>query len=174
MKPEERAAARALRREGRSIGSIAAQVGVAKSSVSRWVAGIELSAAQHAVLASSDPLHPRRTNGAAAKRAAALQARRRGQASGRAAALAGDPLHAVGCALFWAEGSKGRNSVTLTNSDPELVATFLRFLRECFAVPDGSCRASTARSRPTAAWSGRRGWPDAGGVGCLTPEAWVA
>ncbi len=136
MKPEERAAARELRREGRSIGAIATQLGVAKSSVSRWVGDIELSPAQHAALASSDPLHPRRTHGAAVKRGRALDARLAAQAAGRDAALAGDPLHAIGCALFWAEGSKGRNSATLTNSDPDLIATFLRFLRRCYAVPD--------------------------------------
>jgi len=136
VKPEERTDARRLRRDGRSIGSIAAEIGVAKSSVSRWVADIELSDEQHARLASSDPLHPRRTNGAAVKRRTALAARREAQAAGRNAAVGGDPLHAFGCALFWAEGSKDRNSVTLTNSDPDLMATFLRFLRECYAVPD--------------------------------------
>jgi hypothetical protein len=36
--------------------------------------------------------------------------------------------------LFWAEGSKKRNSVCLTNSDPELVKLFLQFLRKWFAV----------------------------------------
>ncbi len=136
MKPEERAAARTLRRDGQSIGAIAVRLGVAKSSLSRCVTDIQLSPAQHAALASSDPLHPRRTNGAAVKRGRALAARRTAQLAGREAASAGHPLHAVGCALFWAEGSKSRNSVTLTNSDPDLVATFLRFLRECYDVPD--------------------------------------
>ncbi len=100
------------------------------------MADIELSPAQHALLASSDPLHPRRTNGAAVKRSSALEVRRRAQAAGRGEAAAGSALHALGCALFWAEGSKDRNSVTLTNSDPELIATFVRFLRECYDVPD--------------------------------------
>ena len=136
MKLAEQSTARTLRREGRSIRSIAVELGVAKSSVSRWVADIELSPAQHALLASSDPLHPRRTNGAAVRRSGALELRRQAQAAGRAEAAAGSALHAVGCALFWAEGSKLRNSVTLTNSDPELTATFVRFLRECFGVPD--------------------------------------
>jgi transposase-like protein len=189
MKPVERSTARMLRQDGRSIGSIASELGIARSSVSRWVADIELSPEQHARLASSDPLHPRRTNAAAVKRRSALELRRQAQAAGRAGAAAGRPLHAVGCALLWAEGSKLRNSVTLINSDPELIATFVRFLRECFAVPDErialsvnvhlnnglsldemhgwwrctrprSFSASTARSRCTAPSSGRRGWPD--------------
>ena len=35
-----------------------------------------------------------------------------------------------------AEGAKGRNTVKLTNSDPELLVYFMRFLRQHFAVPD--------------------------------------
>jgi hypothetical protein len=38
--------------------------------------------------------------------------------------------------LYWAEGSKARNVVALSNSDPELVRLFLRFLREGFCVAD--------------------------------------
>ena len=36
--------------------------------------------------------------------------------------------------LYWAEGSKERNSVLLCNSDPHLVRFFRRFLAECFDV----------------------------------------
>jgi len=46
----------------------------------------------------------------------------------------------AGCMLFWAEGSRGRNSVIFTNSDPAMVKYFARFLRECFAVPDDRIR----------------------------------
>jgi hypothetical protein len=58
------------------------------------------------------------------------------QRAGRAAARAGDPLHVQGCMLYWAEGSKSRNVAALTNSDPDLLAVFVRFLRQCFSVPD--------------------------------------
>jgi hypothetical protein len=36
--------------------------------------------------------------------------------------------------LYWAEGSKSRNTAQLVNSDPELVAFFVDFLREHFGV----------------------------------------
>jgi len=36
--------------------------------------------------------------------------------------------------LYWAEGSKRRNTVTLTNADADLVDVFLRFLRSYYAV----------------------------------------
>jgi hypothetical protein len=51
-------------------------------------------------------------------------------------ARAGDPLHRSGCFLYWAEGTKDRNRVSLTNADPDLLLTFRRFLAECYAVPD--------------------------------------
>ena len=38
--------------------------------------------------------------------------------------------------LFWAEGSRDRNAIKFTNSDPAMVSFFLRFLRHCFDVPD--------------------------------------
>jgi hypothetical protein len=36
--------------------------------------------------------------------------------------------------LYWAEGSKNRNVLKFSNSDPAMVAMFVRFLRECFSL----------------------------------------
>ena len=44
--------------------------------------------------------------------------------------------------LYWAEGSKSRNSVKLANSDRDLVAFFCRFLRESLGVRDADIRLS--------------------------------
>ena len=38
--------------------------------------------------------------------------------------------------LYWAEGSKRRNSITFTNADADMVVVFLRFLRTCYGVTD--------------------------------------
>lgn len=38
--------------------------------------------------------------------------------------------------LYWAEGAKTRNYVNLANSDPELLVTFVDFLRKHFHVRD--------------------------------------
>ncbi len=67
-----------------------------------------------------------------AQRARALRAE--WQAEGRALAQTRDATYAAGCMLYWAEGGKGRNTVKLVNSDPELISTFLRFLRTHFEV----------------------------------------
>jgi hypothetical protein len=42
--------------------------------------------------------------------------------------------------LYWAEGSKGRNSVRISNSDPELLSFFASFLRTHFRVTDDRFR----------------------------------
>jgi hypothetical protein len=42
--------------------------------------------------------------------------------------------------LFWAEGSKNRNTVHFTNSDPEMISFFVRFLKTSFGVADQEIR----------------------------------
>jgi hypothetical protein len=49
-------------------------------------------------------------------------------------------LHVAGSMLYWAEGSKSRNSVVFVNSDPHMVRLFVRFLREQFDVPNEALR----------------------------------
>lgn len=58
--------------------------------------------------------------------------RRMYQREGRLRARKGDPLHEAGCMLYWAEGTKTRNTLKLVNSDVNLVRFFRRFLHECF------------------------------------------
>jgi hypothetical protein len=36
--------------------------------------------------------------------------------------------------LYWAEGAKGRNTIKFTNSDPQMVSFFRRFLTDALAV----------------------------------------
>jgi hypothetical protein len=59
---------------------------------------------------------------------------------GRALARLCDPRHATGCMLYWAEGSKSRNSVQFVNSDPAMVRYFVQFLRTQFTVSDEAFR----------------------------------
>lgn len=43
-------------------------------------------------------------------------------------------LHACGCMLFWAEGTKSKNFLDFTNSDPFMLKYFMKFLKRCFYV----------------------------------------
>lgn len=141
MKTAERDEARILRREqGHSIKEIARAVGVSPSSVSYWVRDIELTADQVDALRARNPILNGQMAGARARSAQARALRRAAQAEGRAAALLGDPMHVAGCMLFWAEGSRHRNAVHFTNSDPAMVAFFARFIRRYFAPPEERMR----------------------------------
>jgi hypothetical protein len=42
--------------------------------------------------------------------------------------------------LYWAEGSKMRNTVQFVNSDPAMVCYFVRFMRSQYGVPDDGFR----------------------------------
>jgi transposase-like protein len=134
MKTVERERARKMRREeGRSVKELAALLGVSRSSISLWVRDIELTAEQREALRRR---MGGRIDGSRANAVVALARRRTYQAEGRARAREGDLLHAAGCMLFWAEGSRGRNTVDFVNSDPAMIRVFVGFLRACYAVPD--------------------------------------
>lgn len=137
-KPEERKEARRLRRvHGMPVKQIAALLGVSASSVSYWVRDITITPAQRErnLRGPSGPQSPEQIAARVAAWAETARKRRRAaQLEGRMHARVGDPLHQAGCMLFWAEGSKNRNEVTLCNSDPHMLRFFRRFLTECFEV----------------------------------------
>lgn len=132
VKPIERTHARRLRGEGHSIKEIAARLGVSTSSASRWTADIALAPEFAEELRLRNPAVVGHTAGTLARSAAARALRVAAQREGRAVARLGDPLHQAGCMLYWAEGSKDRNTVALTNSDADMLALFVRFLRESY------------------------------------------
>src|SRR5215470_18522723 len=118
--------ARRLRSEGLSVREIESRLGVARSSVSLWVRDVALTAEQRETLrtrprAGSDRFRRRRLEY---------------QDVGRATARCREPLQAMGCMLFWAEGSRSINAAHITNSDPPLLRDAAAFLRAYFHVPD--------------------------------------
>jgi hypothetical protein len=132
MKTDERRLARKMRAEGCSVKEIAATLGVARSSASIWVRDVPLGPEERARLVYRSRLGP--IIAAERKAARARDVRAEYQAEGRRRAQERDSSYAAGCMLFWAEGSKVRNSVQLTNSDPEVIVFFARFLRAHFGV----------------------------------------
>ena len=136
MKTQEKSRARELRLlEGRSIKEIAAIVGVSQASASVWVRDIVLTNRQRDELVDRARVIRNRS------RSAHFRARRLAfQEEGRALARHGDPCHAAGCMLYWAEGSKSRNAAQFVNSDPEMVRHFAHFLRTYYGVRDEDFR----------------------------------
>jgi hypothetical protein len=74
--------------------------------------------------------------------ALARHRRRVSQEQGRALARRGDPFHAAGCMLYWAEGEKSEHVAGLANADPEVLRLFVGFLRKYFEVPDEKLRVA--------------------------------
>ena len=145
MKIRERDEARTLRREQRqSIKEIARAVGVSRSSVSLWVRDIALTPDQIEALRQRNPALNGQMAGARIRSEKARAARLAAQREGRLYATREDPLHAAGCMLFWAEGSRHRNAVQFTNSDPAMHALFAAFVRTYFSPH----RAAPRRVQP--------------------------
>ena len=50
-------------------------------------------------------------------------------------------LKLIGSALYWAEGSKHRNSLRFANADPMMIKVIMRFFRDICEVPDEKIKA---------------------------------
>jgi transposase-like protein len=141
VKTRERELARRIRRdEGASIKDIARRVGVSVSSVSLWVRDIELTPEQHGALAARNVAYNRQMSGTW-KQAARRRAERVAfQEDGRRRARRRDPGFVAGCMLYWAEGSKGRNQLQFSNSDPVMARFFVDFLKTHFGLRGADIR----------------------------------
>lgn len=114
------------------------RLGVARSSVGRWVKDVQLDEGQRQALAA------RVTEGRllAAERKAneARLLRAEYQREGRRLARERDVSYAAGCMLYWAEGEKNRCRLSVSNSDVDLLRFFAAFVRDHFDVPDDGMR----------------------------------
>jgi len=133
----EREQARNLRREkGLSVNDIAKELGVSKSSVSVWVRDIELTPEQIQAIKKRNQAYGAQHKGSKAVAAKYREIREEYQQEGRDKAKEGDPLHLTGCMLYWAEGTKKSNYLEFTNSDTDMMLTFVKFLRQALEVRD--------------------------------------
>ena len=131
-KVEERERARQLRSTGMTLADIATELGVAKSSVSTWVADVAIEPAPR----RSGPRRPSRLHldRLDDERAAQVWAAEViGTASER-------DLLIAGIALYAGEGAKTQGEVRFTNSDPRMVKLFCHFLRTFFAIDESRMR----------------------------------
>ncbi|MDO8496515.1 MAG: hypothetical protein Q7S43_03605 [bacterium] len=135
---------------GRSYNEITRLLNVPKSTLSGWFTALELS--KEATKRLKDRVHAASLRGLLArnKNQTALAQARSKEMHDEGKSLIKDiskrDLLIIGTALYWAEGYKrpvvikGRvitsHRVSLTNSDPDLIYIFLKFLREVYQVPD--------------------------------------
>lgn len=144
MKLKEKKHAIRLRHAGKTMNEIAAQVGVAKSSVSLWVRNLPLSPKASARIASLQTAGQRASQKAllARTRQRLLTAKEDAENVVRGIRLTPD-LSLLFCALlYWCEGAKDKNDTTFTfsNSDAQLVRGFMRLMRSSLVLDERKFR----------------------------------
>ncbi|TDC35393.1 helix-turn-helix domain-containing protein [Micromonospora sp. KC213] len=136
-KDELRTQALALRGQGCAVPEIAARLGVSRSTAYQWVKHLPLDRDESGVIPRT-----RSTAASDARWAAHREARDAAQRqvhremAARVGPLNERDLLLLGAALYWCEGSKSKpwrrhDHVQFVNSDPGLLALFLRFLESC-------------------------------------------
>lgn len=135
----ERLRARELRKDGESIRSIAQKVRVSKSSVSMWCGDIELTKAQKEKLVADDRVGGEKGRQISSQNKIKERLCRMGKYKDAGRKMVGKinkrELFLVGIALYWAEGNKKDRRLVFTNSDPEMIKIWIRWLVDCLAIP---------------------------------------
>lgn len=130
MKTEEKKRAINLRKEGKSIREIEKILNVSRSSISRWVSHVKLSEEQIDNLS-------RKSNGfygAKANKERSRKIREQYQKKGQIDCQTKHKDHKAFCALYWAEGTKNKNSFRFCNSEVEMLVFVINFLREFYKI----------------------------------------
>ncbi len=151
----DRETALKLRLRGSSYTEIQRSLGVPKSTLSGWFSNLHLSdnlrqkILIHAQKKSTAALIQRNKNQTVLAVRRMIETRK--LAAQEITPFTKETLLFLGVALYWAEGYKrpqvrnGReltnHPVSLTNSDPNLVRVFLKFLRETCRVPEEKIHA---------------------------------
>ncbi len=134
MKIEEEKKAKKLRMQGKSFNEISYILKVSKRSINRWVKDIILTKKQQEILNMKNPIYNKNVNGANATKLKYFKLRKQYQNDGKKIALQYEPLHIMGCMLYWAEGWKRNNNtvVAFCNSDINIIKLFITFLKKYY------------------------------------------
>jgi hypothetical protein len=130
--------ARELRALAWTLQEIATELGVAKSSVSRWVRDIAFDPA--ARRSAVTDRRPRGTDHPLRRRKLAEIARLQQEGIDRIGVLSDREFLVAGLGLYAGDGAKGDNEVKFANSNPAMVAFFCRWLRRFFVVEEPRLR----------------------------------
>jgi hypothetical protein len=133
-KVREQQRARELRAEAWTLAAIAAELGVAKSSVSMWVRDVEFTPRPRNRGHPSQRPHPLRV----AKLAEIERCRQEGLE--RIGRLSEREFLVLGLALYAGEGAKTNGEIRFANSDPAMIATFAAWLRHFFDIDESRLR----------------------------------
>lgn len=133
MKSVEKEKAIKLRKEGKTYSEILAEIPVAKSTLSEWLKSVQLARSQKQRLTKKRRAASLR--GAESRRKTRLAEVREFKERGLVdiKKISNRELWLIGIALYWAEGSKQRESdlsqgVMFGNSDVEMIKVFIHWL----------------------------------------------
>jgi hypothetical protein len=132
-KVDEQNRARELRAEAWTLDEIAAELGVAKSSVSLWVRDVDFEPRPRRTARRREPNRLQR-----AKQSEIDELLAAGRA--RIATLTQQEFLVAGTALYAGEGAKG--ALKLANCDPRMIAFFCAWLRHFFDVDERRLRVA--------------------------------
>lgn len=138
----EQQRARELRAQAWTLGEIATELGVSRSSVSVWVRGVPFDEAVRAERSGANRRRGARRRGpnALARRKQDEIDRLLAEGRERIGQLSERDLLIAGAALYAGEGGKTDGAVTFANSDPRMVDLFCRWLRRFFTVDESRLR----------------------------------
>lgn len=125
---------RDLRRLGLSYGEIRKLIDVKKSTLATWCQDIELSTEQAAAIRVRTGSREGVPVDTQWRRRLEVEAIRE-DAAKEASLLIHDPLWIAGVVLYWAEGAKTRNHLSMANSDPVALRLFISWMRY-YLTPD--------------------------------------
>lgn len=138
--------ARNLRQTGRSVKSIALELGVSRGTVSIWVRDIVLTIEQLELLRQSSLKGSElgRLKGSLVQKHRRLKVIEQAAIKGvnSIGLLTDKEFLVAGVALYWAEGCKKTTRMEFCNSDPKMVKFLTLWLEECLGVDkeDVKCR----------------------------------
>lgn len=121
--------AQSYRLDGKSLKEISNLLDISKSTASLWLSDMPLPDVE-------DRRNYGRRKGTLSHKQKCLELRKQYQFSGRELAKKGDIEHLKGCMLYWAEGTKCKNSARMANTDSDIVLCFRNFVSKYFNVND--------------------------------------
>ncbi len=136
----------ALRLAGKSYGDIRKALGVkSKGTISVWLRGLRLTPNAekllHANIERATTQKLLAFNNSRTERIRKENEDARDEGMKKIGSLSRRDLLILGASLYWGEGSKAErdfryHSLSFSNSDPEMIGVFLRFVREILKVPE--------------------------------------
>lgn len=131
-----------LRKKGCSYNEINRKLRISKGTLSKWLSEIHLSKKARMILENKQ-IKGSMIAGENKKRKTKLLIQeylKEGNKTVNHANFNNDTLQVICALLYWCEGIKRSSTLMFTNSDPELVRTFLRLLRKTLDIDETKFR----------------------------------